>query len=315
MVPAREAGFELYVRNRHPQGQSQFSADRVLLFVHGSTYPAEAVFDYAINGLSWMQYIAARGFDVYLVDVRGYGRSTRPAAMAGAPGQGAPVARTAEAVADVGAAVDFILQRRGIRALNLMGWSWGTTVMASYTAAHPGRVHKLVLNAPQWLRDGPSQLDAGGPLGAWRAATRETTLAHWLGGVPPHKVDDVIRPAAFEAWLQAAMATDPEGAALQPPILRAPNGTLQDTREFWAQGRAPYDPAQIRVPVLLTHAEWDHVLPARMAHGLFAQLVNAPYKRHVEFSEGTHYLMLEKNRMQVLREVQHFLEEDCRAHD
>ena len=126
------------------------------------------------------------------------------------------------------------------------------------------------------------------------------------------KIDPKDGDTWFDAWVAAAMATDPEGAAMQPPVLRAPNGTLQDTREFWSQGRPVYDPAAIRVPVLLTHAEWDHVLPSRMAHGLYAQLVNVPYKRFIEFSEGTHYLMIEKNRMQVLREVQHFLEEDCR---
>jgi len=30
------------------------------------------------RGVSMMDLIAARGYDVYLVDVRGYGRSTRP---------------------------------------------------------------------------------------------------------------------------------------------------------------------------------------------------------------------------------------------
>jgi len=311
MVPARTPGLEIYVRNRYPQGMTAFSPSRTLLFVHGSTYPSEAVFDYPLNGLSWMQFVAQRGFDVYLVDVRGYGRSTRPHGMSLPPGQGEPVARTAEAVEDVAAAVDFICSRRGIAATNLMGWSWGTTIMSSYTAAHNERVHRLVLNAPQWLRASSSMLDSGGTLGAWRAANRDTTRLHWFNAVPPAKVDEVIAPETFERWLAAAMATDPGGAAMQPPCLRAPNGTLADTRDYWAQGRAPYDPARIRVPVLMTHAEWDHVLPASMAHALFGALVNAPYKRHVEFSEGTHYLMLEKNRMQVFREVQLFLEETC----
>jgi pimeloyl-ACP methyl ester carboxylesterase len=233
--------------------------------------------------------------------------------MDGPPLNGSPVARTAEAVADVGAAVNFICKRRNISALNLMGWSWGTTIMSTYTSRNNDRVRKLVLNAPRWMSDGPSKLDAGGPLGAWRAATRETTRMHWFGGVPKHKIEEVIAPAAYEAWLVAAMAADPVGAKMNPPCMRAPNGTLLDTREYWTQGKSPYDPADIRVPVLMTHAEWDTVLPAGMAHGLFAALVNAPYKRHIEFSEGTHYLMLEKNRMQVFREVQHFLEEQCRA--
>ncbi|HYY60336.1 MAG TPA: alpha/beta hydrolase, partial [Burkholderiales bacterium] len=81
MVPAADPGISLYVRNKHPAAMKAFSAEKTLLYVHGATYPAETAFDLQLNGLSWMDYIAQRGYDVYLVDVRGYGRSTRPPEM------------------------------------------------------------------------------------------------------------------------------------------------------------------------------------------------------------------------------------------
>ena len=37
---------------------------------------------------------------------------------------------------------------------------------------------------------------------------------------------------------------------------------------------------------------------------------NAPYKRLVEIGEGTHTVMLEKNRMQFFREIIGFLDEE-----
>jgi hypothetical protein len=40
-----------------------------------------------------------------------------------------------------------------------------------------------------------------------------------------------------------------------------PNGTVQDTAEFWAAGKAYYDPAMISVPTLIG-AEWDADNPA-----------------------------------------------------
>ena len=46
-----------------------------------------------------------------------------------------------------------------------------------------------------------------------------------------------------------------------------------------------------------------------MAQELFAALVNAPYKRYVELGEGTHTIIMEKNRMNLFREVQLFLDE------
>src|SRR6266481_5864165 len=82
MVPAADAGIEIYVRNKRPADMTAFRPERTVLYVHGATYPASTSFDLALDGLSWMDYIAARGYDVYLLDVRGYGRSTRPPEMA-----------------------------------------------------------------------------------------------------------------------------------------------------------------------------------------------------------------------------------------
>jgi hypothetical protein len=36
---------------------------------------------------------------------------------------------------------------------------------------------------------------------------------------------------------------------------------------------------------------------------------STPYKRFIELSEGTHTVMLEKNRMQFFREINLFLQE------
>ncbi len=46
-----------------------------------------------------------------------------------------------------------------------------------------------------------------------------------------------------------------------------------------------------------------------MAQALFPQLVNALYKRLVMICEGTHSVIMEKNLMQLFREVQLFLDE------
>ena len=107
---------------------------QVVLFVHGATYPAETAFDLDLpNGGSWMNHVAERGHDAYLVDVRGYGKSSRPPAMRAAPDQHPAFATTQEAVQDVSAAIDFILKRRKVKKLNLVGWSWGNQ--------HHGQLH------------------------------------------------------------------------------------------------------------------------------------------------------------------------------
>ncbi len=97
-VPARDPGIQLYVRNKRPDGVSRFGAERIVLFFHGATYPAESSFDLALGGLSWMDYIAQRGFDVYLMDLRGYGASTRPPEMSQPATENPPIVNTDVAV-------------------------------------------------------------------------------------------------------------------------------------------------------------------------------------------------------------------------
>ena len=46
-----------------------------------------------------------------------------------------------------------------------------------------------------------------------------------------------------------------------------------------------------------------------MSRTLLPLLVNAPEKLYIVIGEGTHFVMLEKNRMELFREVQTFLDE------
>lgn len=309
MVPAVDAGVQLYVRNKHPQGVNKFPGEKILLFVHGATYPAETAFDLQLNGLSWMDYVAQHGYDVYLVDVRGYSKSTRPPEMDQPPLDNEPVVRLETAVKDVGATVDFILKRRGVSKLNLLGWSSGASVMGWYTTQNNDKVNKLVLYAPQWLRGTAALTDPGDKLAAYRTVSRNGAKERWLTGVPKNKQADLIPPGWFEAWADATFATDPVGAKKTPQVLRAPNGVVLDGREFWSSGKPLYDPALIRVPTFIAHAEWDADLPSYMLYAYFEKLTNTPYKRYVQIGEGTHTVIMEKNRMQLFQAVQNFLDE------
>src|SRR5690349_13878786 len=85
MVPALDPGISIYVRNKRPADLAAFRPERTVLYVHGATYPASTSFDLPLDGVSWMDYLAARGYDVWLLDLRGYGRSTRPPEMAETP--------------------------------------------------------------------------------------------------------------------------------------------------------------------------------------------------------------------------------------
>jgi pimeloyl-ACP methyl ester carboxylesterase len=306
MIPASDPGIQLHVRNKRLEGRDSFSAERIVLFVHGATYPSETIFDINLPGGSWVEYVARSGYDVYFVDIRGYGRSTRPAAMDAPATENPPFATTADAVKDVGSAIDFILKRRNSSKLNLIGWSWGTALMAGYTMNNNERVNKLVLYGPLWNLKAPPTFSGSG---AYRTVTRDAARQRGARGIPAQRVEEISPSAWFDTWWQGNLATDPAGAKQNPPVLRAPNGVLKDLVDYWGADKTTWEPEKVRVPTLLILAEWDQDTPLYMAQEMFGKLINTPYKRHVVIGEGTHVLALEKNRMQLIKQVQSFLDE------
>ena len=314
MVKTADPGIEIYVRNKRPADMTSFRPEQTVLYVHGATYPSETAFDLKLDGLSWMEYIASRGYDVWLLDLRGYGKSTRPAEMADKPEANPPIVTGQTAVKDIGTAVDFILQRRNIPRLNLLGWSWGTTLMATYTTQNAAKVERLVLYAPAWIRQTASLVQAVPASSArtgWSIAIRPRSAG--TPACPEDKKANLIPAGWFDAWADATFATDPVGAKMTPPVLRAPNGVVQDSAEFFGAGKPYYDPAKITVPTLLVDAEWDRDTPPYMAQTLFPLLVNSPGKRYVALAEGTHTIIMERNRLKLFEAVQAFLDEAKRS--
>lgn len=311
MLPTGDAGIEIFVRNKRPEDMTAFTPARTLLFVHGATYPADASFDLPLGGLSWMDYIASRGFDVWCMDIRGYGRSTRPPEMAQPPEANPPIVRGTTALADITAAASFIRQHRNVPRLIHMGWSWGSTLMGRFAADSPATVERLVLYAPPWLRQGASPAAAGtsAALGAYRTVTQAQARQRWFAGVPEAKRAALIPPGWFEHWAGVTWASDPEGLRRNPSVLRAPNGVLLDGREFAQAGRPYWDPGKVTVPTLLVVGEWDNDTPPAMASAIFPLLTNSPGKRLVMLGEGTHHMMMERNRGALFSTVQGFLEE------
>lgn len=308
-LPSADSTFQIHLRNKRPAGFQRFAENRIVLFVHGATYPAETAFDFDLPGGSWMEFAARRGFDTYCMDVRGYGRSSRPAAMSFPAREHPPFADTEDAVADISAVVDHILARREVSAIHLVGWSWGTATMATYTVRNPSRVNRLVLTAPLFASgDTPAMSSPVAGVGAYRTVEREASRARGVLGIPEGRVEEISPRAWFDRWFDANLALDADGAAQTPPVVRAPNGVVKDVGLYWAQHRSPYDPALLTVPVLLIVGEWDRDTPLFMAYDLFAKITNSPDKRLVVLGEGTHAMVLEKNRMRLITQVQQFLE-------
>ena len=139
---ASDPGIRLFVRE---VSASRATSHVPILLIHGARIPGIASFDLPVAGGSLAADLATSGFDAYVMDVRGYGRSTRPAEMDGQPNAHPPSVRSNEAVRDIASAVDWIEHREHVSAVALFGWATGAQWAGYYASHYPekeiGRAH------------------------------------------------------------------------------------------------------------------------------------------------------------------------------
>ena len=95
---------------------------------------------------------------------------------------------------------------------------------------------------------------------------------------------------------------------MNPPVLRAPNDVMEDGSEFFGAGSL-LRPGQDHGADAAGGRRMGSRRAALYGQTLFPLLVNAPGKRFVMLAEGTHTIMMEKNRIELFKVVQGFFDE------
>src|SRR4051794_15854167 len=129
---------------REVVGRSPAPGAAPLLLVHDTPAAGPASFDLAVPGGSLAADLAEAGLRVYVMDARGYGRSSRSARLGSPPRPGVPLSRAAEVVEDIGAAVDWIRQRTRAPKVALLGWGTGGHAVGQFAVRRPDAVAAVV---------------------------------------------------------------------------------------------------------------------------------------------------------------------------
>ncbi len=132
--PLERNGISLHL-DRMSAGQT----DKNILLVHGATYSSHE-FDIDYQDYSIVRRLCREGYDVWRLDIAGYGRSGKV--------ENGLTITTAYAADDIAAAVDLILGETGQEKIDLFGWSWGTMTTGRYASMHSEKINHLVLYAP-----------------------------------------------------------------------------------------------------------------------------------------------------------------------
>jgi len=275
-----------------------------VLYIHGATFPAALSVAYRFGGRSWMDDLAACGFDVWALDFAGYGGSDRYPGMSDCA-DGPPLGRAAVAADQIARAVAHILDQTAKPCLSIIAHSWGTTAAGLYASLHPERVARLCLFGPIAQRDGRTEI--GPSPQRWRLVTVAQQRARFIEDVPQEHPHVLIEPD-LGMWGQAYLGTDSEAAHRDPPAVKIPYGPVADIADAWS-GSLPWRPQDIRAPTLIVRGEWDGVTTDRDAAWLLSRLGH-PVRRDAKISKGTHLMHLEHSREGLFQAVREFLKEE-----
>ena len=284
----------------------------VVLFVHGAGTPAEVTFDVPHKDYSWMAYLARAGFDVFSMDMTGYGRSTRPPAMNDpcnfsmaqqaqfvpslisapcAPSHPSPITTMDSDWNDIGTVVDHLRALRRVDKVSIVGWSQGGPRGGGYAARNPSKVARLVMLAPAYTRASPPE--APNPLppssGPMTAQSQADFKANWERqiGCP-----EQYEPAAGAVVWTEMLASDPVGATWGPGVRRAPQVPT------WGFNQAVV--AKMQTPFLMVTGAHDKQVAPERVRDLYADL-GSKEKVIIDLACSSHNAMWEKNRLLLFK--------------
>jgi hypothetical protein len=65
-IDALDTGIKLFVREKMAEGDTRFTDENVVLFLHGATAPSTCDFDLSYKDYSWADWMVRRGYVVYM---------------------------------------------------------------------------------------------------------------------------------------------------------------------------------------------------------------------------------------------------------
>jgi pimeloyl-ACP methyl ester carboxylesterase len=271
-VPANK-GEQVQIFVREKVAASDTATKRpVVLMVHGGVSPSTLAFDVEHETYSWMAYLARAGFDVFAMDMTGYGRSAHPKmddpCNVGPSQQKTLIPNTLKEACkpsypfqlvnrqsehdELDRVIEYIRKLRGVDKVNLLGWSGGGYRIGTYTSQRPEKVEKLVIYASSnYSRKNPSARPSALPAPGFPITIQSRELAEKQRWFPFAKCADQIEPGMADRIWQLSKWHDPQGMTWGPGVMRTP------TRTYW--GWNTDEAKRIKVPTLVMLGEFDEL--------------------------------------------------------
>jgi pimeloyl-ACP methyl ester carboxylesterase len=250
---------------------------------------SQPTFDLTVPGRpdsSVMNFFAKLGYDVWCVDMEGYGRSTKTRDI---------TSNIADGADDLTAASDYILKTRKCRPLLMYGISSGALRAAAFAERHPERVRRLALDAFVWTGEGsPTLEERKKKLPQFQAMKRRPIDRAFVHSIFDRDHPGTADKATIEAFANAILSLDDS----------MPTGTYVDMCS-----RLPLtNPDKITVPTLIMRGEFDGIASFEDLLAFYQKLPN-PDKQFIMMAGISHASFQQKNYKMVYHILRSFWEQ------
>lgn len=271
--PLERNGIPLFLQRMSTDDGS--SPKRQILLVHGLTFSSHE-FDLDYKDYSFARWMAGQGWDVWLLDIAGYGKSGQV--------QDGFQPNSDYAAEDINAAVDAIRKASGQDTVDILGWSWGTVTSGRFAAKYPEKVRSLVLYAPIVAGLGQSEVKEAFKTEAWKGAPDDFQLGK-DGKIDP----EITEPGVVELFDANTRKFDSR------PV---PNG---GRRDLLVSGKERLIPsASLKMPVFVILGDKDDYVSVKLADEISGSI---PGSEMLVIRGGGHALFMEKPHYQQFREA------------
>lgn len=291
----------------HLWEQLAFSADEAVLYVHGSSVCARALFAPPVpndGSYSWLAGTTRSGREAFALDIRGYGQSELPEAMTEPPERNDPPVRADQAADDIEDAYRYIRNR--YESIHLVGVAWGAVGCGRLVTRCSVDIDSLTLCAPVYrppydVEDGLSEMGIDPDFDAYYYQDRDA-LTERLSALDGD-VNRVLFETMWKTQIESNQGVPNHGDERSSEVFIAPSGALCDYVSCCEDG-APFDAAAIRVPTLVIRGTADRFSRREDALRLYDELGGDT--TYIEFAGGNHFLMHGRRRHDLFETVNAF---------
>ncbi|GIL41242.1 alpha/beta hydrolase [Roseiterribacter gracilis] len=261
-----------------------------VLLIHGGGPAGVVSFDLPATRPGFAERLAVAGHRVYMLDLRGWGDSDRPAALNAPANANPPLVTVDDAVADIHIAAAWIRGRDRVSAIAVIGWASGGHWAGAFAARHSQFVSHLVLLNSLYGGEGPWALasSVAPPFPAYRTADAAQLTGRWLSTMPDS--DKAARKFAIDAYAHDTIASDPTSSTRSPPSVRIPLGYLEDAYRMSRNERV-FDVSKVAGHVMFARGEDDFWSRPIDALNFSREAAWANSVRVLEIPGGTHFLL------------------------